>query len=106
MAYISDKDPQKKLKDKLLHIFAGRVVSVSVHVRNKSWQEDLMMKYFTKIRSFLVYLQIVLTIGFSCVVEFPELFEMVLVPISILNLNFLSALGIHCWFSEFDYVRK
>ena len=60
---------------------------------------------FHKLRAIGVFIQIVLLIGFNCVVTFPTSFELVLTALSIFNLDILPALGIDCWLSKFDYIH-
>ena len=59
-----------------------------------------------KFKALAIYGQIVSKISFNCSIRFPWLFEVVIVPLNIFQLDFIPALGLQCEFSRFDFVSK
>ena len=57
-----------------------------------------------KLKCFVSFSQIVATVGFTCNVSFPSIFETIISPLALMNLNIVPALGLQCRFNGFDYV--
>mmetsp|Transcript_57436 Transcript_57436/g.113194 ORF Transcript_57436/g.113194 Transcript_57436/m.113194 type:complete len:737 (-) Transcript_57436:21-2231(-) len=66
---------------------------------------NIIMKYKNKFKASVAYCQIVVSISFNCVINFPSLFEKILRGLEIFNLNILPALGLQC-ISRFDYLDQ